>query len=88
MNLIHSFNFPEKKKIPFLNLLNTDLDFFFLLVIYCASRDMLNCLVILTLIYQNELPVRMWLQRNGSALSADNSHYFDVPQSGTLLDAH
>lgn len=88
MNLIHSFNFPEKKKIPFLNLLNTDLDFFFLLVIYCASRDMLDCLVILTLIYQNELPVRMWLQRNGSALSADNFHYFDVPQSGTLLDAH
>lgn len=49
---------------------------------------MLDCLVILTLIYQNELPVRMWLQRNGFALSADNFHYFDVPQSGTLLDAH
>lgn len=33
MNLIHSFNFPEKKKkIPFLNLLNTDLDFFFCLL--------------------------------------------------------
>lgn len=87
MNLFHSFNFQEKK-IPFLNLLNKDLDFLFLLVIYCASRDMLDCLVILTLIYQNELPVRMWLQRNGSALRADNFHYFDVPQSGTLLDAH
>lgn len=49
---------------------------------------MLDCLVILTLIYQNELPVRMWLQRNDSALSADNFHYSDVPQSGTLLDAH
>lgn len=49
---------------------------------------MLDCLVILTLIYQNELPVRMWLQRNGSALRADNFHYFDFLQSGTLLDAH
>lgn len=87
MNFFHSFNFQVKRKIPFLNLLNTDLNFF-LLVIYYASRDMLDCLVILTLIYQNELPVRMWLQRNGSALRADNFHYFDFPQSGTLLDAH
>lgn len=49
---------------------------------------MFDCLVILTLIYQNELPVRMQLQRNGSALRADNFHYFDFPQSGTLWNAH